>query len=507
MKRRDFIRQTTAAITAAAASRGAAFSAPAKKARPDMLLIMPDQMRGDCISALGHEAVRTPTLDGMAGEGALFRRAYTGVSSCIPARFEMLTGLYPRTSGVVGFKTKPITTTTMPGALGDAGYATALVGRYMHQLPESGSCGYQREILGSTHVENDAYHKFLQQHVPEVKGLRDYVKDMGLTYNHWQAKPWPLENHLHPTAWAVARSRDVIRETTESQPLFLTTSFYAPHPPLFPPSKYFDALYENANLPDPAHGDWVDWDALTPEGDGPGHRVLLEGDRLRRAQAGYYGQIEHIDEQIAGLIQDFKRRSEKAGRPWVIVFTADHGEMMGDHGYFRKCEPFEGSANIPFLIAGSPDLGFRPGLRLREPVCLADIMPTLLSLAGAAIPDHVDGTDLTPALRGKGTNTRECLHFEHAPCYSQAQAYHALTDGRCKYIWRPANGRELLFDLEEDPREERNLADDAAHQKPLKSWRARLVKRLADSPEGFVRDGELIAGRPYNPLNPGTLGI
>ena len=242
MNRRDFLRQTATSLAGAAAlAQRHAFSANETSGPPDILLIMPDQMRGDCLSILNHPAVHTTTLDGLAQQGALFRRAYTGVASCIPARYELLTGLYPQTSGVVGFKAKPISTTTLPAALTDAGYSTVLVGRYMHQLPESGRCGYQREVLGSTHVENDEYHRFLQNAVPEVKGLRDYVAQMGLTYNHWQAKPWPLANNrLHPTEWIVARSRDVVRETAvEQQPLFLTTSFYAPHPPLFPPKQVF----------------------------------------------------------------------------------------------------------------------------------------------------------------------------------------------------------------------------------------------------------------------------
>ena len=107
--------------------------------KPDMLVIMPDQMRGDCLSVLDHPAVRTPQMDKLAEKGALFRRAYTPVSSCIPARYALLTGLSPQTSGVVGFAAKPFATPSMPGLLGKAGYATVLVGRNMHQLAASGA--------------------------------------------------------------------------------------------------------------------------------------------------------------------------------------------------------------------------------------------------------------------------------------------------------------------------------------------------------------------------------
>src|SRR5262249_19343104 len=150
--------------------------------------------------------------------------------------------------------------------------------------------------------------------------------------------------------------------------LFLTTSFFAPHPPLFPPKRYFD-YYMKKKLPSPAHGGWVDWSKLTPEGNKQGDRVLLEGEALQRCQAGYFGQIEQLDDQIVPLVKEFKQRSKKAGHSWIIVFTSDHGEMLGDNGYYRKCEPYEGSDNIPFIITGSAELGFKAGLRPSTVVC------------------------------------------------------------------------------------------------------------------------------------------
>lgn len=468
-------------------------------AEPDILLIMPDQMRGDCLSILDHPVVRTPQIDLLAEHGVLFRRAYTTVSSCIPARYALLSGLHPKTSGVVGFKAKPFTTPPFPELLARIGYTTVLVGRNMHQHPDSGDCGYRQRILGSTYVSNDAYDQFLRHAAPETGGIKALVQQTGVSYNHWQAKPWPLEDELHPTEWVVAQSRKVVAAAEPGNPLFLTASFYAPHPPLFPPKRYFDT-YAKMKLPSPARGDWVDWASLTPAGNSSGHRVLLQGAVLQTAQAGYFGLIEHLDSQIASLVRDFKARSEDAGRPWVIVFTTDHGEMLGDHGYFRKCEPYEGSANIPFIISGSPVLGFKAGLRVGPPVCLEDIMPTLLALAGTHSPNRVDGINLLPVLRGEHPVPREWLHIEHAPCYSQAQAYHALTDGTHKYIWRPRNGREQLFDLNQDPQEERDLSRDPSHRPVLAAWHARLVQQLSGRPEGFSEGQALVPGRPYHPL-------
>jgi len=351
----------------------------------------------------------------------------------------------------------------------------------------------------STYSHDGDYDALLKQAAPDWGDIRQVVAKLGISNNGWKASPWPLADHLHPTAWIVEQSRKMVAQTPIEQALFLTTSFYAPHPPLFPPKKYFDACMER-KLPDPAHGDWVAWETLSPEGNRNGSRVLLQGDALRRAQAGYFGLIEHIDDQIAPLIAEFKARSEKAGRPWLIVFTADHGEMLGDHGYFRKCEPYEGSANIPMLITGSPELGFRPGVRCVEPTCLEDILPTLLEVGGGKRPPVIDGVSLVGVLRGQRREIRPWLHFEHAACYGPQQAFHALTDGHIKYIWRPTDGAEQLFDLDKDPREEHDLSKDPSSSQRLALWRGKLVERLAGRPEGFSEDGKLTPGRPYPPL-------
>jgi arylsulfatase len=233
--------------------------------RPDILFLMPDEMRGDCLSVVGHPAVHTPHLDKLAQEGAVFRRAYSTCPSCIPARRALLTGLFPASSGVVGYAAKPITQPTMPKVLAEAGYTTLLVGRWMHQKPKDEPYGYQKEIRGSTHIDDDEYDRFLKQAAPETGGIRSLVRKQGLSYNGWEAGPWPLAEELHPNVWIVGQARKALKEAPAGQPLFMTTSFYSPHPPLFPPKRYFDA-YMAAKLPAPAHGDWVDWQALSPKG-------------------------------------------------------------------------------------------------------------------------------------------------------------------------------------------------------------------------------------------------
>ncbi len=466
--------------------------------KPDFLLIMPDQMRGDCLSIENHSVLQTPNIDRIGKEGTHFTRGYTTCASCIPARRSLLTGLHPSSSGMVGFqKGYPIKEKTFPQMLRENGYYTAIVGRYMHQSPYRKSYGFRKRILGSTHIDDDEYAKTIKKAVPSLKTLRSLPN-----FNGWEAKNWPYPDELHPTSWTVNKANELLSSVICSEPVFLTASFYAPHPPLVPPEKYF-RMYLEADLPRPVIGDWC--------GPPPGrsrevkmasHRVNLEGEDLCRAQAGYFGLIKHLDDMLGRLIIAFKERSRKSGRPWMIVFASDHGEMLGDHYYFRKCEPYEGSSRIPFLIAGSEDMGIKAGIKNHGPVCLEDIMPTFLEAAGVRISKGIDGSSLMPVLRGETLSVRSVLHGEHAPCYDRYQAYHFLTDGKWKYIWRPFSGEEQLFNLRKDRLEKHDLAKEHTREKELNKWRTALISKLTGRPEGFTDGVRLIAARPYKSVMP-----
>ena len=131
-------------------------------------------------------------------------------------------------------------------------------------------------------------------------------------------------------------------------------------------------------------------------------------------------------------------------------------------------------------------------------------MPTLLEFAGVPVPESVDGRSLVPILRGQQVSLRSYLHGEHCPQYDQPQAYHFLTDGKMKYIWRPLDGSEQLFDLNWDPYEMLDFSCDAARTSELESWRRRLIQHLAQRPEGFSDGTRLIPGRPYKANLPHT---
>jgi len=465
--------------------------------RPNFILIMTDQQRGDCLGVDGHPCLLTPNMDALAGAGSRFRRAYTTCPSCIPARRALLTGQFPATNGMPGFVGGvPITAPTLPGELKKAGYQTYMVGRTMHQSPPSARYGYDHMQLASGY-EPDPYHHHIRVETDQVDGVASH----GLNFNGWNARPWHLEETLHPTHYTVNEALKFLETRDQTCPFFLTVSFYAPHPPLCPPAFYMDR-YLRQELPPTAIGSW----AKPPKNQDLGlsvasPRVQLEGEALQSCQAGYFGLINHVDDQIFRLLAP-RGGAKYNQRNTVILFVSDHGEMLGDHHMFRKCEPYEGSARIPFIISGGSALGLKPRQVFDQPVCLEDLMPTILDLSGTNIPEGVDGRNLAPLLRGEPCEWRPFLHGEHAPCYSQEQANHYLVDETTKYIWRPHNGEEQLFDLTNDPHECHNLAEDMAHSDRVEQWRNRLIDQLSNRPEGFTDGKSLIPGRDYPGLLP-----
>ncbi|MEW6360245.1 MAG: arylsulfatase [Planctomycetota bacterium] len=459
--------------------------------KPNIIVIMTDQQRGDCLSIDGHPALLTPNMDAIAGEGVRFSRAYSSCPVCVPARRSFLSGQFPATHGAASnISTEWNIEHTLPGVLRRVGYQTVLVGRSMHQHPPRKRFGFDH-IVTTDHREafND-YQEFMNRNQPEGGGGH---YGSGVMHNDWTARPWHMEESLHNTNWTVNEALKFLRARDPSCPFFLVVSFISPHPPLNPPAFYMER-YLRMDLPEPVIGDWAE----PPPNEGLGaevsaQRVKLTGEMLRSCHAGYYGLINHVDDQIRRIINPIiGQRKQDA----IVVFTSDHGEMLGDHYLWRKSLPYEGSARIPLLVRAPNEFGLKEGAVIDKPVGIEDIMPTLLDMAGIAIPESVEGASLLPLMRGQDAPWREWIHIETAP------TYHALTDGKEKFIWFVKDGREQFFDLTQDPKECRDLARDSGASARIDRWRKRLIEEVKDRPEGFSDGARLIPGVRYSGVIP-----
>lgn len=477
--------------------------------RPNVVLICVDQWRGDCLSVAGHPHVRTPYLDNLARDGVRFSRGYSATPTCVPARVALFTGQSQARHGRVGYvdgvpfeRAHPV---TLPGEFRRAGYQTQAIGK-MHVYPERSRIGFDDVLLhdGFLHYSR-AHHArhfaFFDDYVPWLRrqpGMSpdaDYF-DHGVDCNSIVARPWDKPESVHPTTWVGTQTVDWLYRRDPTRPFFLYLSFHRPHPPYDPPGWAFDSYLD---LPpyEPVVGDWVgDFAEYRRDGTPDAFVGRVDPAVVHRARAGYYGHMSHIDQQvhrIRGALTDFGLASNT-----VICFVSDHGEMMGDHHMFRKGFGYEGSARVPFLLAGAPAAAeHRGGQVVDEVVELRDVMPTLLDLAGIAVPDGCDGRSLAPFLRGQRPRWREWLHGEHTLL---GQSLQWVTDGRTKYCWASGTGREQLFDLVADPQERHSLAADPARAELLRTWRGHLVEALSGREEGYVEGGELVTGRTPAPI-------
>lgn len=453
--------------------------------------------------------IMTPVLDSIAGAGARFEKCYSSCPTCIAARRSILSGQYPGSHKMVGYQEQVYWNVdeknTLPRALRDAGYQTYFVGRDMHQHPKRRRFGYDHMVI------LDDYKKWLADSLPEISTSStgahsgSVYHETGIKHNDWTARPWPFQEHYHSTNWTVNEAKNFFPRRDPTMPWFLTVSFIAPHPPLIPPQFYYDR-YIRMGVKDPAIGNWAKPPANKGYGLDPGITdVELQGEQLLSARAGYYGLINHLDDQLRRLINPIDGISllndENSGelvngrdRDTIVIFTSDHGEMLGDHYHWHKMLPYEGAARVPLLISAPEEYGIKNNTVINELVSLEDIMPTILEMTCTEIPDTVEGKSLLPLMQGKTEKIHDYLHIEHAPLH------HSITDGQYKYIWFVRDGEEQFFDLEEDPDELNNAVHMEQYEDKVKTFRNQLIQELKNRSEGFSNGKELIPGKIYNPV-------
>ncbi len=483
-------------LSSAATAAASAQTPPRpRRTRPNILFLMDDQHRGDCLGIDGNSAVHTPNLDRIAREGARFTRAYSSTPTCTPARTALLTGLSPWHHGMLGMTRMaaryPL---EKPRALRDSGYTTTTIGKN-HFAPMRNGHGYQRMILD----EHCPCGNFAA--VPDTEPRTDYESwfysqaplldphATGLGWNDYEGRPFALPERLHATTWTGDTAVNFLQSYNAAEPFFLKVSFIRPHSPYDPPERFMKR-YADAPLPEARAGKWAD--KYRPRNSAK--RDIWHGElspaEVRRSRQAYYGCVTQVDEQIGRILEVLENRGMLDET--LIIFTSDHGDMTGDHHLWRKSYAYEPSARIPMLMRWPTGLlSARRGQVFHQPVELRDLLPTFLEAAGAEPARPVDGRSLLSLVRDNGRGWREFIDLEHNVCYSPDTHWNALTDGKTKYIFHARDGAEQLFDLAADPHELTDLSGSTAHTALLRTWRNRMIEHLSERGAPWIVSGRL----------------
>lgn len=436
--------------------------------KPNILFITTDQQRFDTIASLGNPDIYTPHLDWLADEGIIFNRAYTDCPVCMPARATIMTGKHASTIGLNAnnHSVAPLAENpTLPAILTKNGYQTRAQGK-MHFEPMRANYGFEHMELPM-----DYYHEM--QYRGADKGL---PKQHGVGENEITPVISTVDEINSLTHWTVKRSIDFLETRDETRPFFLWTSFTKPHPPFDPCANYW-ALYQNKEVAPPVQGKWSEKVENIPQGFleptySLNNAYRASPEQLKDAKRAYYACITQIDYSL-GLLFSRLRELDLLKNTWII-FTSDHGEMLGDHHMAAKTVFLEGAAHIPLIIRPPADPWDEmplAGKKINSLACLADIMPTLLSIAGIQDQPELDGKNLLDFFDNP----------QDRPLFGICNdSQFALIDGDLKYLWNGFDGGELLFDLESDPQEKINLLDDPAYLDDLKRLRLGLHQKLLE---------------------------
>lgn len=425
--------------------------------RPNILLVMCDQMNPLLASAYGDPVAIMPNLDRLADEGVVFEHAYCNSPLCAPSRASMMTGRLIADIACA-FDNGSVLNSEIPTfahMLNREGYRTVLSGK-MHFIGADQKHGYRERLTTDIYPADlvwsperfdadEPTHAFYAQHIYERCGVAE--ANLQLAYDEC----------VH------ARALSKLREmATSESPFMMTVSFTHPHSPFQAPARFFD-MYRDAAiaLPDvPANfPDFLDeYNRFLCRDFGYAGR--LDDSLMRTIKQSYYGMYTYLDQKIGELISVLSELD--LSEDTVVIFTSDHGEMMGSKGMFEKRTYFEASSRVP-LIIWSP--GRVKPARFAPPVSLVDLFPTMAELAGARWPiDALPGRSLLPAAAGESSDYRLRTVISEYYGESAKYPYRAGICGRMKYVHFPDHpDRDLLFDLANDTNEASDVSGDSRY--------------------------------------------
>lgn len=447
------------------------------KEKKHVLFIQTDQWSGSYFGFAGHPSVMTPTIDQLARDGIVFDRCYSTCPVCIPARRSLMTGTSPRTHGDRLYQDRlPMPEMpTLAEAFKRGGYQTVAVGK-LHVYPQRNRIGFDEVIL----QEEGRYEFGVVDDYQIWLGEQGYVGQEfahGMGNNTYLARPWPLPEYTHPTAWTTREMVRQIKRRDPCRPFFFYISYQFPHPPLVPPADYL-AMYGADSVIPPVEGDWEDDSLVIRYMTENSH--IYSAREIQLARRAYFAQCTYIDHQIRLLIGTL--REQGLLHNTLIVFTSDHGDMLFDHHIVGKRCFYEASANIPLIFSGKP-VEEKRGMVDGRLACLEDVMPTLLEFCGLPKPETVEGFSLF------GDETRHCLFGEIS---EGVKATRMILDERYKLIYYPFGNKKQLFDIKKDRQELHDLAGHEKYRVVSERLEEELIRELYGEDRRWVVDGKLV---------------
>ena len=467
---------------------GAAFAAPAPAAeRPNVLLILADQFRYDCLGANGNRLVRTPNLDKLAAGAANFSSAFVQAPVCVPSRVTLLTGRYPHShKNRVNYTPCDAREVFLQRILKENGYQTGSVGK-LHYYPPTAeharTTGFDRVLLddgvGTTDPHSD-YVAWRKAHDPRAATPHNATV-------RGAANPFRgvIAYEFTPTHWTGEESCRMLRDFAQSpRPFFLHCSFFKPHAPYTVPEPY-DSMYSDVEIPLPAPVSLDEIHKLPPPVQKQIRRFNPQYDmdrkRLEWVYRSYYGSVSMVDYEIGRILNELERSGR--ARDTIVIFTTDHGDQLLEHGLVDKNVFFEASVHVPLLMRfpGRVQAG-----RRQELVGTIDITPTLLALCGIPVPVNVQGRGFAPGADAVFAEniipeviTGGQRDFFFVPGEGIKGIRHPdakmVRTRRFKFNYYPGNGAEL-YDLADDPGETRNLCAENPDSAEVREMKDRLLE-------------------------------
>lgn len=445
------------------------------RSRPNILFLFADDLAVDGVRALGGKEVETPNLDRLAARGTVFTHAYNMGSwngaVCIASRAMLMTGRSvwraKAVSGKKALAAEQAAGRLWPGMMAAAGYRTSMTGKWHNEIDPALCFDRVKHVRGGMAKDRtEGYHRPLEGAVDSWNPADPAMGGFWEGGRHW-------------TEVAAADAMGFVKEgRTLEKPWFAYVAFNAPHDPRQSPQAFLDKYpADRMTVPEnflplyPYREELGLGQGLRDEKLAPFPRTPHAIQVHRRE---YYALVTHLDLWI-GKILDELEKSGQAERTW-ICFTADHGLALGRHGFMGKQSLYEHSTSVPFVLAGP---GVEAGRKMTDPIYLQDAMPTLLEVAGAAIPAHVDFKSLLPLLqRDRAAKGRQVIYG------TDLNKQRSVTQAGWKLLAYPPVKVLRLYHVAEDPLEMKDLAGDPARAGKLKELWAVLraeQARLGDA--------------------------